>query len=240
MVFDLNSGEILLHKNEDSVRAIASLTKLVTAQVFLDSKTDLLKTETVMKADRDGAGRSRLRIGANVRLIDLFHLMLICSDNVAARIVSRSTGLDSAEFVDKMNRYAISLGLKHTRFADPTGLDANNVSTAAECSIIFKAALDKSLIAEVVAKKDYSFTPVNSKRACVVHNTNRLLYGRQDIIGGKTGFIFEAGYCLALGAETQSGRKLGAILLGAPSSGCRFRDAARLLASVDNIKQSGF
>jgi D-alanyl-D-alanine endopeptidase (penicillin-binding protein 7) len=170
-------------------------------------------------------------------LDDIFHLMLICSDNVAARVIAKSTGLSPDEYAEEMNRLALSLGLKQTHFIEPTGLDPGNVSTAAEVSILLKKALEKPKIREVMAKKDFTFRAVNGRRTYVVRNTNRLLFGRHDVIGGKTGYICEAGYCLALGFNGK-GKKLGAVLLGAPSSGCRFRDAARLLNSVAGPRQA--
>jgi D-alanyl-D-alanine endopeptidase (penicillin-binding protein 7) len=237
IVIDLESGNIILSKNEETIRSIASLTKLATALVFLGTSPDMQKIETSTAEDHIGAGRSRLRTGSKASLNDIFHLMLICSDNVAARIVARSTGLDSAQFVAKMNKMAISLKLLHTHFADPTGLDPANVSTAAELAILFKTALDQSFISQVVSKKEYTFKPLSSKRTYTIHNTNHMLFGRQDIIGGKTGYICESGYCLALGIDN-GGRKLAAVLLGAPTSGTRFRDAARLISSLSMPKRA--
>jgi D-alanyl-D-alanine endopeptidase (penicillin-binding protein 7) len=232
IVIDLSDGKVLLRKNEDLVRSIASLTKLATALVFLGTNPDMTDTATVTKEDREGAGRSRTFVGEKIMLSDLFHLMLICSDNVAARVVARSTGLDSTAFVARMNELALSMKLTQTHFSDPTGLDPGNVSTAAEISIIFKTALDKKIIRDIVSKKEYVFKPVNGRRVYTIQNTNHLLFGRDNIIGGKTGYICEAGYCLAFGFEQGKGKELGAILLGAPTSGTRFRDASRLLSSI--------
>jgi D-alanyl-D-alanine endopeptidase (penicillin-binding protein 7) len=240
IIVDLESGNIILGKNEENVRSIASLTKLATALTFLSTTPNLQVIETVTDADRLGAGRSRLRIGSKATLYDIFHLMLICSDNVAARIVARSTGLDSTQFVAKMNKMANSLKLLHTHFADPTGLDPANVSTAAELAIIFKTALDQPFISQVVAKKEFTFKSASSKRTITVHNTNHMLFGRQDIIGGKTGYISESGYCLVLGIDNGGGKKLAAVLLGAPTSGTRFRDAARLISSLSMPKRTSF
>lgn len=238
VVFDLESGKVLLHKNEESIRSIASLTKLATALVLLESKTDFEKVMTVTKQDREGAGRSRLRVGTQAKLRDILHLMLICSDNCAARVAARASGMSSEEFVAAMNALAISLGMMHTHFADPTGLDPRNMSTAAEYSVLLKTAFDNNTIADVISKKNYSFKPINGRRIYTLHNTNRLLFGKQNVIGGKTGFIGEAGYCLAFGVEDAYGRKLGAVLLGAPTSGTRFRDAVKLLASAATVKLS--
>ena len=238
VVFDLESGKVILHKNEESIRSIASLTKLATALVTVEAKTDFDKIMTVTKEDRDGAGRSRLRVGSKAKLRDIFHLMLICSDNCAARVVARSTEMSSDEFIAAMNALSIKLGMMHTHFADPTGLDPRNMSTAAEYSVLLKTAFDNPIIADAISKKNYEFRAINGRRTYTLHNTNRLLFGKQNIIGGKTGFIGEAGYCLAFGAEDSSGRKLGAVLLGAPTSGTRFRDAVKLLASAAGVKQS--
>ncbi len=236
IVFDLDSGYVYTKKNEDSVRSIASLTKIATALVFLDTKPNFARIDTVTREDREGAGRSRLYSKTKATLDDIFHLMLICSDNVAARVIAKSTGLPPEEFVERMNNLALSKGLTHTHFVEPTGLDPGNVSTAAEMSILLKAALEKPKIREIMAKKDFTFRAVGGRRTYTVRNTNRLLFGRHDIIGGKTGYICEAGYCLALGFRGNRGQKLGAVLLGAPSSGTRFRDAARLVTNLAGPK----
>jgi D-alanyl-D-alanine endopeptidase (penicillin-binding protein 7) len=235
VVVDLADGRVLLKKNEDVVRSIASLTKLATALVFLSVGPDLSRVVTIEKADREGAGRSRLYSGSQVTLNDVLHLALICSDNVAARVLARSAGMTPERFVGRMNAMALELNLAHTHFSDPTGLDPANVSTAADCAVMLKTALDHSLIARIMAMKNYSFKPLNKKRVYTVNNTNRLLFGRADILGGKTGYICESGYCLALCA-TQNGRRLAAVILGAPTSGTRFRDATRLLTSIPGIQ----
>lgn len=234
ILIDLDTGNIIARKDEEKVRPIASLTKLVTAMVFLKTAPDLFKVETVGEDDRQGGGRSRLYVGEKLTLYDLFHLALISSDNVAARILARSTGFSADEFAEKMNQLAGELNLTHTRFVDPTGLDRENVSTASDLAVIFKAALEYERISETIKKKNHTYKAINSDRQYVAYNTNRLLYGREDILGGKTGYIRDSGYCLALGVEMGDGRRLGAILLGAPSNAYRYRDAYRLLASADN------
>jgi D-alanyl-D-alanine endopeptidase (penicillin-binding protein 7) len=232
IVIDLDSGDFLAGKNEAKVRPIASLTKLATAIVFLRTLPDLSGAEIVTPEDRKAAGRTRLYAGEKLNLFDLFNLMLISSDNVAARVLARSTGLGRDGFIEKMNELALKLNLEQTRFTDPTGLDAGNVSTASELALLFRTALEFDLIAEAISRKSYTYRALNSNREYTVYNTNRLLYGRHDVIGGKTGHIRDSGYCLALGIENDDGRRLGAIILGAPTNNYRYRDAHRLLASV--------
>lgn len=232
IVIDLDSGDVLAGKNEGKVRSIASLTKLATAIVFLRTLPDLSSAQTVTSEDRQGAGRTRLYAGERLTLFDLFNLMLISSDNVAARVLARSTGLGPGEFVDRMNELVLSLNLEQTRFTDPTGLDAGNVSTASELARLFRTALEFDLIAEAISRKSYTYRALNSDGEYTVYNTNRLLYGRHDVIGGKTGYIRNSGYCLALGIEDDDGRRFGTIILGAPTNNYRYRDAHRLLASA--------
>lgn len=234
VLVDLDTGEILARKNENRKRPIASLTKLATAIVFLNTGTNLLKEETVTEEDRRGIGRTRLYAGARLTLYDLFQLMLISSDNVAARVLARSTELTEEEFVGAMNGLARNLNLENTEFADPTGLNHRNMSTASEMARLFREALSYDRIAAAVSRTNHTYRILDGRRKYVAYNTNRLLYGRHDVIGGKTGHIRDSGYCLALGIEDSDGRRLGVVILGAPSNNYRYRDAHRLLASAQN------
>ncbi len=232
VLVDLESGIILTGKNEDNIRPIASLTKLVTAMVFLKTSPDLLEIATVTPEDRRNAGRTRLYSGQKLTLFDLFHLMLISSDNVAARVIARSTGFSDDEFAGKMNELAAEFNLTKTRFREPSGLDDGNVSTASEFAVIFREALQDDLISDVISKRFHTYKALNNDKQYVAYNTNRFLYVREDVFGGKTGYIRDSGYCLALGVESGD-RKLAAVILGAPSNGYRYRDAARLVAFAD-------
>ncbi len=232
VLVDLESGIILTGKDEDNIRPIASLTKIVTAMVFLKTSPDLLDIATIAPEDRQNAGRTRLYSGQKLTLFDLFHLMLISSDNVAARVIARSTGFSDDEFVAKMNELVTEMNLKKTRFTEPSGLDRGNVSSASEFAAIFREGLKNDLISEVISKRFHTYKALNNDKQYVAYNTNRFLYGREDVFGGKTGYIKDSGYCLALGVESE-GRRLAAVILGAPSNGYRYRDAARLLAYSD-------
>ncbi len=232
VLVDIESGEILAGKNENKTRPIASLTKLATAIVFLKTAPDLLDIATVTRDERRNAGRSRLYVGEKLTLFDLFNLMLISSDNAAARVLARSTGFTKDEFAQKMNDLAAELNLEKTRFVEPTGLDKGNVSSASECAVLLREAMKYEKIAEAISSRNHTYKALNNDKQYVAYNTNRLLYGRHDIIGGKTGYIRPSGYCLALGIENGD-KRLVAIILGAPSNNHRYRDAARLLAFAD-------
>lgn len=226
ILVDPATGEVLFEKNSSRSVPIASLTKLMTAMVFLEQKPDLDRSVEVTRDELAGGGHTQLRRGERAPLGDLFHMSLMCSDNVATRVLARESGLEPDAFVDRMNKKAAELGLTGTRFVEFTGLDEHNVSTASDVARLLNAAAHEPLIQEITTTRAYEFrTPWKSH---AIHNTNRLLYGQYDILGGKTGFILEAGYCFATWVRSQ-GRDLIAVVLGAPTNATRFADAVRLI-----------
>jgi serine-type D-Ala-D-Ala endopeptidase (penicillin-binding protein 7) len=228
IVIDPASGEVLFDKNSDASVPIASLSKLMTAMVFLDQNPDLDRHVVVARDDWRGAGHTQLRVGESVQLGDLLHMSLMCSDNCATRVLARESGLASDEFLARMNRKAIELGMNRSRFVESTGLDQRNVSTAADVARMLRAAAGMPLIHEISTTREYEFNS-SARRAHAIRNTDRLLYGdRYEILGGKTGFISEAGYCFATWIRTE-GRDMIAVVLGAPTAATRFADTVRLV-----------
>src|SRR5262249_39250225 len=127
ILMDPATGEVLFEKNSDLAVPIASLTKLMTTLVFLEQQPDLSRTVEVTRTELDGGGHTQLRNRENVSLADLLHMSLMCSDNVATRVLARESGLTHDDFIAGMNKKAEALGLAHTRFVELTGLDENNV-----------------------------------------------------------------------------------------------------------------
>jgi D-alanyl-D-alanine endopeptidase (penicillin-binding protein 7) len=234
IVVDASTGEVLYAKNQTSQLPIASLTKLATVLVFLETNPDLLNTITINSDEKQGAGHSKLYIGETITLRDCLHMCLMRSDNVAARALAVATGLASDEFITKMNELATRLGLENTRFVDPTGLFAGNVSTAEDYVKLAKTAFANETISTITAKHNYQFKPLNRRVVHTLYNTNRLLYSNDSVRGGKTGYISASGYCLALNAVDKTGRPIMAVLLGSPSNGYRYRDATKLLTYAMN------
>jgi D-alanyl-D-alanine endopeptidase (penicillin-binding protein 7) len=226
ILIDPGTGEVLFEKNSASTVPIASLTKLMTALVFLEQRPDLDRPVTVTLTELSGAGHTQLRRGEEVALGDLLHMSLMCSDNVATRVLARESGLSGDAFVARMNRKAAELGLKDSRFVEFTGLDERNVSTAADVARMLHAAAHDPLIQQITTTREYEFR--TATRVHAIRNTDRLLYGRYDVLGGKTGFIQEAGYCFATWIRTE-GRDLIAVVLGAPTNATRFTDTVRLI-----------
>lgn len=226
VVFDPVTGEVLFEKNAARSVPIASITKLMTALVFLDQKPELSTEVEVTRVELLGGGKTQLRRGEEVALVDLLHMSLMCSDNVATRVLARESGVSSEEFLSQMNRKAVELGLNETRFVETTGLDERNVSSATDVARLMRAAADVEMIRSISTTRSYDFR--TSRMAHHIGNTNRLLYSRYEILGGKTGFISEAGYCFVTWVRT-GGRDLIAVVLGAPTNATRFADVVRLV-----------
>ncbi len=237
VVLDPTSGAVLYEKNAGALAPCASLTKLMTALVFLEQQADFDRTVEVTQGELAGGGHTQLRRGEQVRLGDLLHMSLMCSDNVATRVLVRESGLPPDDFLARMNRKAVELGLARTRFVEFTGLDERNVSTAADIARLLRAAAENETIRGISTTRGYDFHSLsaqNRARAHHVSNTNRLLYGRFEIRGGKTGFIRQAGYCLATWVRTEH-RDMIAVVLGAPTNATRFADVVRLVQHTSTL-----
>ncbi len=230
LVMDARTGEVLYERNSGVQMPIASLTKLMTATVLLETKPELAKRVIVTREDLAGSGKTQLRVGEVVTMRDLLHLSLLSSDNAATKSLVRNSDLESSEFLSRMNRKAQVMGLQHTRFVEFTGLSELNVSSAQEYAQILKMAGQVPLIAHITTLPDYDFR--STKRDHHLVNTNRLArYGVFEVKGGKTGFISESGYCLATWVSTRA-RDVITVVLGAPSNPARFAETRRLIDRV--------
>lgn len=226
-VVDATNNRVLFQKNPERSFPIASLTKLMTALVFFDLKPEFDRVVEITAQDRRNSSRSHLRIGEEISVRDLLHAAIMSSDNVATKALVRTSGVAYEDFIARMNAKAAALELQDARFVEPTGLDERNVATASDCARILRVASSNTVVSAIMQKPSYDFTS-NRKRHALV-NTNRLLRSKWRVTAGKTGFISEAGYCLATNVETTSGTEITAVLLGAPSNALRFAEARRLL-----------
>lgn len=201
LVQDKTSGAVLYEKNATAVVPIASITKLMTAMVTLDAKLPLAEELTVGKEDVDTlkGTRSRLAVGVTLSREELLNLALMASENRAAAALSRNYPGGREAFVAAMNHKAQELGLADTRFYDPTGLTAANVSTARDLVKMVAAAREYPLIREFSTAS--SREVIIRGRTQAFHNTNSLVRSSAwDIDLSKTGYISEAGKCLVMEA----------------------------------------
>ena len=226
IVFDPATGDALWELNAREPRPIASITKVMTAMLFLEQEPDLSRDVVISRRDVRRASTTYLRRGERVSLRDLVHLALVASDNVAARVLARASRWGTKRFISRMNAMAAELGLEQTRFTDPSGLHEGNVSSAHDVSRLIAAAGREPEIARIMRKRSHRIS--TSRQSRVVRNTNRLLDSRSDIVGGKTGYINEAGYCLATLIRVGD-RAVSVVVLGARSNAGRFQETGRLV-----------
>jgi serine-type D-Ala-D-Ala endopeptidase (penicillin-binding protein 7) len=231
LLVNYENGEVVYSKDHDTERPVASITKLVTAMVVLDSGIDLDSvTEIITRTDARRSSRSRLLIGYEMTLRDLLHACLMNSDNRAARALARAVSGSIEEFAVQMNRKVKKLGLENTVFYEPTGLDARNVSTAHEVAKILHYSFDYELIAHITSLQRYDCRVLNRRNRIVpMANTNLLIHSRYGVLAGKTGYIRAADYCLVTLVQADDGQRLTLVVLGAPFDRIRFREARKLL-----------
>ena len=227
IILDPTTGQVLWGENAQEKRSIASITKVMTAVVFLEDQPDLSQTVTIERGDTYAASTTYLRANERITLDNLLHLTLIASDNAAARALARLSHGGTATFVERMNSKAIELGLESTSFTDPSGLKAENISSAYDLSRLITYAATDERIAPIMRQAEY--TVQTSRRTINIHNTNRLVIdGDVTVMGGKTGFITKAGHCLATLLRMPQGNQVAVVVLGATSNPGRFWETRHL------------
>lgn len=233
-VVDQSNGAVLIEKNADVSVPIASITKLMTAMVALDAESSLAEELTVTEEDIDTlkGTRSRLPVGTRLSREEMLRLALMASENRAAAALSRYYPGGRPAFVAAMNAKARELGLTDTRFEDPTGLTAANVSSARDLTRLVAAAYRYPLIREFSTTPEYEVNIAGRPRT--FHNTNSLVRSEHWEIGlSKTGFISEAGRCLVMQAWVK-GKPMIIVLLDSWGKLTRIGDANRIKRWIES------
>jgi len=228
IIYNPENGKVLWETNSQDQRSIASITKVMTAVVFLENNPDLSETVVVTPTDVRAASTTYLRAGYVLTKNDVLHLMLIASDNAAARVLARVSPYGSEAFIRRMTEKARELGLTNTSYADPSGLLADNVSSAYDMAKLITYVSGDERISSIMRTPYY--TVAAGRRTIEIHSTNRLvMQGDVDVQAGKTGFISKAGYCLAtLLKLPQGGPEVAVVVLGAKSNAGRFMETRHL------------
>lgn len=250
LVFDQESGAQLLAKNAQMQTPIASITKLMTGMLVLDANQNMDDRITITSADRDTHKNtsSRLAIGSVYTRGQLLHLALIASDNRAAHALGRRYPGGMDRFVEMMNRKARQLGMKHTVYVEPTGLNQANRSTATDLALMVNHAYQNyPEIREISSSGKYTLgtervvqKKSNKKsrvlyRTLAFNNTNRLTRENSWQIGlSKTGFINEAGHCLVMQARVAH-KNVIIVLLDAVGTYNRVGDASRIKLWLESL-----
>ncbi len=228
LVKDVNTGEVLYKKNEYEKRPLASISKLLSALVVLESNPNWNSTTTV-KGDEDIAD-SHVVSGAVYTISDLWEAALVASSNESMLALADSTGMTREAFVARMNAKALELGMKDSSFVEPTGLSEQNISTASDIIILLDEALRQPKIKETVILKEINISPVGVKKQQHFWSTNWLLLGWvpnkiKDFRGGKTGYITAAGYNFTMQLARDDEKVIDVVVLGATAHELRFSEA---------------
>ena len=238
LVIDQDTQEILFRKNDQAVLPIASLTKLMTGLVMAEAKLPLHEMITITQDDVDTekGSSSRLAVGTTLSRGDMLHLALMSSENRAAHALGRTYpgGLNS--FVTRMNERAQSLGMRDTRYVEPTGLSSRNQSSANDLALLVGAAYKESLLRELSTSPGREVDV--GRRTLQYNNTNRLVKSPEWDIGiQKTGYISEAGQCLVMQTKV-AGRKLIMVFLDSAGKLSRIADAERMRRWLESAPPS--
>lgn len=226
LVYDLSNNRIVTQQGDDTQRPIASLSKLMTAMVVLDSTASMSENLTInRKVGTQLPQREYSRL-------ELLYAMLVKSDNAAAETLAENYPGGRSVFMFMMNLKARDLNLPYTQFVDPSGLSVFNVSTLREVGAMFKAASQYELIRSVSTLKEVQLPAQKKKRAVSFVNTNfNILSQFRDIVVSKTGFTNPAGFCMGLILNRQ-GHEFIVIVLGEKNKNQRTATVARIMRNL--------
>ncbi len=234
LVIDQDTHEVLLSKNDQAVLPIASLTKLMTGLIISSARLSMDEMVTITQDDVDTekGSSSRLRVGTTLSRGELLHLALMSSENRAAHALGRTYPGGMTAFVSLMNARARMLGMKDTRYVEPTGLSSQNQSSAKDLAMLVNAAYADPVLRELSTSTGHQVAV--GRQTLQYNNTNRLVKHPEWEIGlQKTGYISEAGQCLVMQARV-SGRKLIMVFLDSAGKLSRIADAERVRRWVES------
>lgn len=238
ILVDEQTDKIIYSKNASTSLPLASLTKLTAIKTFLNVGSSLdravaysIKDEenNYKYAEKGEVARLKIADGDTLTIKDLIYAALVGSANNAVETLVRVSGVPRDEFIRKMNELVAGWGATSTYFKDPTGLSPQNVSSASDYVIITKEVYKDPIIQQASIAPQYQFSTVNTKKDYLIKNSNLLIKNNSFvIIGSKTGYLDEAGYCLM--TRIKDGLKtLIAVTLGAETRDISFNETAELL-----------
>lgn len=235
VVIDRNSNTILYGKNENTVRKMASTTKIMTATIIIENCNLEETIEISKKAAGTGGSRLGLKTGDKITIKDLLYGLMLCSGNDAAVALAEHAGGNITGFSELMNNKAKELGLANTHFETPHGLDAeSHYTTAYELALLSNYALKNKTFSQIVGTKNHIVTINGSTKE--LSNTNELLGNLEGIYGIKTGFTNGANRCL-VSACKRNDMDIICVVLGADTKNFRTTDSIKLINyAFENFK----
>jgi D-alanyl-D-alanine carboxypeptidase len=245
IILDADNDQVLWQKNSSEILPIASLTKIIAVKTFLDTKPNLNKIVSYSQKDEaeiskyckpSEAAMLRLKDGDQIKIQDLVYAALIGSANNAIESLVRISGLSRNEFINQMNNNAKKWGAVDTKLIEPTGLSTDNISTAKDYALILKNATQDAQIKKISTTVTYQFTTINTKQKHTIKNTNKLLSGGDfSLQSSKTGYLIEAGHCLAMAIQDKTtNQNFIVVTLGSPSWAKSYQTASQILTTALN------
>lgn len=238
LVIDKSTDTILFQKEPDSIHSIASVTKLMTALVFLEHNPGFDQIGQIGVGENSLEG-SRVQVKSNdhMSIEDLFYASLVGSANNATQALVHATGMSGEEFVSAMNKKAESIGMENTIYVEPTGLNADNKSTVIDLAKLGKVAFLQPKISDATTRKEHSFITLDNQEYHKQISQNILLDSYLNVTGAKTGFTYDAGYCMVAQIKNDSGNEIIVVVLGSKSSDTRFEEVKALATwAFDNYQ----
>lgn len=236
LVVDQATNDVLFEKNSRIALPIASITKLMTSMVVLESNQNMDEMLTVTEADVDTLkfSHSRLRVGSQLSRANMLHIALMSSENRAASALGRSYPGGLPAFVAAMNVKAKSLGMVNTHYVDSSGLSSGNVASAHDLAKLVMAASAVPLIRQYSTDSHYAVEPGGAP--LLYRTSNHLVENPQWEIGvQKTGYIAEAGRCLVMQARID-GRPVVMVFLDSKGKDSRLADASRVRRWLETVR----
>jgi D-alanyl-D-alanine endopeptidase (penicillin-binding protein 7) len=224
------TGREIYARSPDKERPIASISKLAATLTIADKGLELDGLSTIEKTDIDvarGGARSRLFDGMTLSNRDLLHAALMGSDNRAIPALGRAVKLSPSQLTAAMNAKVHALGLKNTRFFEPTGLSVNNVSTPRETIKMLRAVMDHPMLGPITQRVEYDAHPVGKPPIRYINTDHAASRGSIQVLAGKTGYNDVARYCLVVATRVE-GRLYFMSFLSNEGKLTRFGDVARV------------
>ena len=232
VVIDRKSNTILVGKNENQKKKMASTTKIMTALVVIEHVNLSDIVEISKKAASTGGSRLGLKTGDKITISDLLYGLMMRSGNDAAVALAEYVAGSISDFANLMNEKANSLGLSNTHFVTPHGLDEDeHYTTAYELALLSNYAMNNEIFAKIVGTKNYTIT-INGYPK-VLTNTNELLGVLNGVYGIKTGFTNGANRCLVTCCK-RSNMDIICVVLGADTKKYRTTDSVKLIEYTFN------
>ena len=227
IVLDRKSSTVILGKNHNQRKKMASTTKIMTSLVVIENCNLSDTVEISKKAGSTGGSRLGLKTGDKITVNDLLYGLMLCSGNDAAVALAEYVAGSINNFSELMNNKALELGLTNTHFITPHGLDADeHYTTAYELAILSNYALKNETFAKIVGTKEYTITINNNVKT--IRNTNELLGNLNGVYGIKTGFTNGANRCLVTACK-RGDMDIICVVLGADTKKFRSTDSIKLM-----------